>query len=105
MSNAYSATSLLSNHTLNYDNVIDLSRRRIRIGKAQERQEERIDQPLDDVVEATRVDEDPGAGFYVLEVTFPYRNHRSIYVRNNHDQIYKIVDDEDDGLGLSEVEG
>jgi len=102
MSNAYPATSLLSNHTLNYDNVTDLSRRRIRIGKAQERQEERIDQPLDDVVEATRVDEDPGAGFYVLEVTFPYRNHRSIYVHNNHDQIYKIIDD--DGLGLSEVE-
>jgi hypothetical protein len=101
MSNAYSATSLLSNHTLNYDNVTDLSRRRIRIGKAQERQEERIDQPLDDVVEATRVD-DPGAGFYVLEVTFPYRNHRSIYVHNNRDRIYKIVDD--DGLGLSEVE-
>ena len=38
----------------------------------------------------------------MLEVTFPYRNHRSIYVRNNRDQIYKIVDD--DGLGLSELE-
>src|SRR4029079_6297310 len=101
MSNAYPATSLLSNHTLNYDNVIDLSRR-IRIGQAQERQEERIDQPLDDVVEATRVDEDPRAGFYVLQAALPYRNHRSIYVHNNRDRIYKIVDD--DGLGLSEVE-
>ena len=40
----------------------------------------------------------------MLEVTFPYRNHKSIYLRNNRDQIYKIVDD-DDGLGLSEVEG
>ena len=88
---------------MNYYNDTDpFRRRRIRTGKEKEELVGKADQPLDDVVEATRVDEDPGAEFYVLEVTFPYRNHRSIYVHNNRDLIYKIVDD--DGLGLSEVE-
>jgi len=106
MSNAYSCRKL-SNYTLNYDNATDLSRRRrkLRTGKEKEELAGKAEQPLDDVVEGTRVGEDPGTGFSVLEVTFPYRNHRSIYVRKNRDQVYKIVDDRDDGLGLVEVEG
>jgi hypothetical protein len=88
---------------LNYDNATYPFRRiGIRTGKKKEELAGEADQTLDDVVEARRVGEDPGTGFSVLEVTFPYRNHRSIYVRNNRDQIYKIVDD--DGLGLSELE-
>jgi hypothetical protein len=88
---------------LNYYNATDVfRRRRTRTGTGKEKEElaRKADHPLNDVVEATRFDEDPRAGFSVLEVTFPYRNHRSIYVHNNRDQIYKIVDD--DGLGLSE---
>lgn len=102
MSNAYSCKRL-SNPTMNYYNDTDPFRRRIRTGKEKEELTGKIDQPLEDVLAASRVGEDPGIGFSVLEVTFPYRNHRSIYVRNNRDQIYKIVDD-DDGLGLSKVE-
>jgi hypothetical protein len=87
---------------LNYYNATDAFRRRriTRTGKEEEELAGKADQPLHDVVEATRFDEDPRARFSVLEVTFPYRNHRSIYVYNNRDRIYKIVDD--DGLGLSE---
>jgi hypothetical protein len=35
-------------------------------------QDEITDRALDEVVEATTVDEDPGAEFYVLEVIDPY---------------------------------
>jgi len=88
---------------LNYYNNTHPFRRRIRTGKEKEELAGKADQPLDDVVEANIVGEDHGIGFSVLQVTFPFRNHRSVYVRNNRDQIYKIVDD--DGLGLSEVQG
>lgn len=65
---------------LNYYNDTDLfGRRRIRTGKEKEEVAGKTDQPLDNVLEANTVGEDPGIGFsvcseslFLIEIIDPY---------------------------------